>query len=111
MKRFMAFYMAPISAIAQLAKAAPAQRQAGMEAWMAWAKKNEQSIVDMGAPLGKAMQMAASGAKNGSGKMTGFSILQGPSLRSMTKVFRKHPHLAIKGATIEVVEVMPLPGR
>ena len=111
MKKFMAFYVAPISAIAQLAKSTPAQRKAGMEAWMAWWKKNEGAVIDLGAPLGKGKSIAVSGAKDGTGKMTGYSILQGETLGAVTKIFKDHPHLSIKGATIELVEVMPTPGQ
>lgn len=55
--------------------------------------------------------MTASDATEGSGKMTGYSVLQGETLSKVARIFKGHLHLGIKGATIEVVEVMPLPGQ
>ena len=57
MKRFVAIYLGSATALAQW-KATDDQKRkelekAGMDAWMKWVKKNEASIVDHGAPLGK----------------------------------------------------------
>lgn len=110
MKKFMALYVAPMSVMEQLAKSTPEQTKAGMEAWMAWSKKNAKSVLDLGAPLGKAKRVVKSGAKNSNNEITGYSIIQGGSLAAVTKIFSGHPHLRLPGASIEVVEVMPSPG-
>jgi hypothetical protein len=110
MKKFMAFYVAPMSVMQQLAQSTPEQTKAGMQAWMAWSKKNAKSVVDLGAPLGKGKRVAKSGAKNSASEITGYSILQGSSLAGITKIFTGHPHLKLPGASIEVIEVMPTPG-
>jgi hypothetical protein len=52
MARFMVVYRAQVSAVEKMANADPAQAQAGMDAWMAWAKEAGEAIVDLGMPLG-----------------------------------------------------------
>jgi hypothetical protein len=41
MKKFIALYLAPTSALEQMKKATPEQMKAGMDAWMAWFRKHE----------------------------------------------------------------------
>jgi len=110
MKKFIALYLAPISSIDQMKKATPEQMKAGMDAWMKWAKKNEKSIVDLGAPLGKTKRINAAGISDTKNGITGYSIVQGDSLDSVTATFDGHPHLQMQGALIEVLECMPIPG-
>jgi hypothetical protein len=77
---------------------------------MKWAKKNEKSIVDLGAPLGKTKRINAAGISDTKNGITGYSIVQGDSLDSVSKIFDGHPHLQMHGALIEVLECMPIPG-
>ncbi len=51
MTKFMVLYRSALSARDQMASATPEQAKAGMEAWMAWAGKAGDAIVDLGAPL------------------------------------------------------------
>jgi len=53
MAKFMVLYRSPYTAEEQMANASPEQAQAGMEAWMAWAKEAGDAVVDLGMPLGK----------------------------------------------------------
>ncbi|MGZ5147888.1 MAG: hypothetical protein ACXWCP_30505, partial [Burkholderiales bacterium] len=97
MKKFVALYLAPISAIDQMKKATPEQMKAGMDAWMKWAKKNEKSIVELGTPLGKTKRINAAGISDTKNGITGYSIVQGDSLDSVATIFDGHPHLQMQG--------------
>ena len=110
MKKFIALYLAPISTLEQMKKATPEQMKAGMEGWMRWAKKNKKSIVELGAPLGKTKRITAAGVSDTRNGITGYSLVQGDSLDSVTALFEGHPHLHMQGAFIEVLECMPIPG-
>src|SRR5213595_1202728 len=50
--RFLVLYRARMTAAEQMAQGSPEQAQAGMDAWMAWAQRAGEAIVDMGSPLG-----------------------------------------------------------
>ena len=80
MKKFLVLYKAPTSGFEQMKTATPEQHKAGMEAWMAWGKKAQGAIVDMGAPLGKGMRVTKAGqATPISNDLGGYSVLQAES--------------------------------
>ena len=110
MKKFMALYMAERAAIDQMMKGTPEQMKAGMDAWMTWYKTNEKAVAELGAPLGKTKRIDQNGAADAQNGITGYTIVEGDSLESVSKIFEGHPHLAMPGCTIELLEVMPVPG-
>ncbi len=107
MKKYMVLYRTTTTAQEQMAKATPEQAKAGMEAWMAWAKRAGSAIVDMGSPLGA--NETVGGAAT-AGNLGGFSILQADSLANVKKALDGHPHLHMPGNTIQVLEYLPIPG-
>jgi hypothetical protein len=110
MKKFLVLYKAPSSSFEQAMKASPEQQKAGMDAWMAWGKKAAASIVDMGAPLGKSLRVTKGGASPTTNDLGGYSILQAESKEALAEVLKGHPHFMMQDGSIEVVEVMPMPG-
>jgi hypothetical protein len=111
MGRFVVLYNAPASAREQMASATPEQAQAGMQAWMTWAGEAGSAIVDLGAPLQPVARIADSGASSDSGSETsGYSVLQADDRAALEALLEKHPHLTMPGASIEVLEVLPIPG-
>src|SRR5262245_32998770 len=111
MKKYMALYMAPAATIRALMKSmTPEASRTEMDAWMAWAKANETSIVDLGMPLGKTKRVSATGLADTKNQITGYSIVQGASAAAVAKIFRKHPHLKLKGASVDLLDVVQLPG-
>src|SRR5450631_4618493 len=111
MKKFLVLYKAPTTAFDQMKNATPEQQKAGMDAWMTWSKKAAGSIVDMGAPLGKSLHVTKGGsATPASNDLGGFSILQAESKEALAETLKGHPHFMMPEGTIDVVEVMPIPG-
>ena len=113
MKKFVALYLAPAAAIAQMrehVQKAPESAKAGMDAWMQWAKQHEESIVELGAPLGKTKQITAGGAADTKNDITGYSIVQADTHDAAARIFDGHPALRMPGGSIEVLECMPIPG-
>jgi hypothetical protein len=110
MKKFMALYLAPVSALEQMAKSTPEQMKAGMDAWMKWAEKNKKAITELGAPLGKTKRVTDKGVSATKNEITGYSIVQAETHDSAAKLFEGHPHFHVPGASIEVMEVTPIPG-
>ncbi|HEX3499497.1 MAG TPA: hypothetical protein VHT04_09245 [Stellaceae bacterium] len=112
MKKFMVLYMAPGAEFEKTMKnATPEQQKNGMDAWMKWMNANKASIVDGGAPLGKAKRVDSKGASNTKNEIGGYSVVQAESHDAATKMFgQDHPHLHMPGAWIEIVEIMPMPG-
>ena len=110
MKKFLVLYKAPLSAFEQMSQATPEQQQAGMAAWMAWAQKAASSIVDMGAPLGTSLRVTPSSTEATRNELGGYSILQAESKEALAATLDGHPHFMMPGGSIEIVEIMPVPG-
>jgi hypothetical protein len=91
-------------------KSTPEQQKAGMEAWTAWSKKAAASIVDMGAPLGKSLRVTKTGSSPTTNDLGGFSVLQADSKEALAEKLKGHPHFMMPDGTIEIVELMPMPG-
>jgi hypothetical protein len=110
MKKFLVLYKAPSASFEQMMKATPEQQAAGMDAWMAWATKASNAIVDMGAPLGKSLKVTSAGPSPTRNDLGGFSILQGESKEAVAEALKDHPHFMTPDGFIEIVEMMPMPG-
>jgi hypothetical protein len=112
MKRFLVLYRSPVSASEQLANATPEQMQAGMQAWMSWAERAGDAVVDLGSPLGGGTRIAGGSVSGDDTDATGFSIVQAESAEDAAELFRDHPHLGMPGggSSIEIFELLPLPG-
>ncbi|HEY3802654.1 MAG TPA: hypothetical protein VGL61_08590 [Kofleriaceae bacterium] len=111
MKKFLVLYKASQSSFDQMKKATPEQQKAGMEAWMGWSKKAGSSIVDMGAPLGKSVRVAKGGAVSpATNELGGFSVMQAESKEALAASMKEHPHFMAPDSSIEIVELMPMPG-
>ncbi|HEX6464903.1 MAG TPA: hypothetical protein VFZ98_10630 [Vicinamibacterales bacterium] len=107
--KFLILYHSTVSARDQMAGATPEQMKAGMEAWMAWANSAKGAIVDLGAPVGNGVTMTSPSAESPStSSIGGFSVLQADSKAALLKTLSGHPHFRAPGASIEVLEFMPM---
>ncbi len=111
MKKFLVLYRASQSGFEQMMKASPEQQQAGMDAWMTWGQKAAGLLVDMGAPLGKAVKLTKAGDVSASpNDLGGYSIMQAESKEALAAQLREHPHFMMPDGWIEIVDVMTIPG-
>lgn len=110
MKQFLVLYKSSVPAAQQIASATPEQMKAGMDLWTAWAQHAQKAIVDLGMPLGNPKEIAGASVHPSDSKVSGFSILQAESESSLTDLLKNHPHHHAPGASIEVLEMIPMPG-
>lgn len=106
MSKFMILYRAPQSAREQLANSTPEQMEAGLAAWRTWSNKVGYAISDLGSPLAHTTHVGA-GTASGDG-VTGYSIIEAGSADEVGTILDGHPHLAMPGASIEVLELIPV---
>ena len=111
MKKFLILYTAPTPAREQMQKSTPEEMKKGMEPWMAWKDKLGDKLVDMGMPLGNAMTVTKNDVMPGDAEVVGYSVLQADSIDEAVEMVKNHPHLQwMEGCTVEVHEMMPMPG-
>lgn len=111
MKKFVVLYIAAQSAQAQMAESTPEAAQEGMKAWMEWAGRAGDGIVDMGTPLGTGKEITATGSSEATTGVAGYGILQAEDLAGAEALLEGHPHLMMPGASIQVYESLDLPDR
>ena len=112
LKTYLVTYHSPASAMKKMQTASKEEMEAGMNAWMSWAKKCGNNLVEMGAPLSGSVNLKATGGATPSKrKITGYSILQAENMTAAKKLLKGHPHLSwTKGCEIEVHEAMSMGG-
>jgi hypothetical protein len=110
MKKFVVLYLGPKAAQEQMQESSPEAAQEGMKAWMEWAQRAGDGIVDMGNPLGAGKEITATGTSDSSTGVAGYGILQADDLAGAQALVDGHPHLMMPGASIQVYESLDLPG-
>jgi hypothetical protein len=114
MKRFLVTYLAPASVIDEWKKTNPETRKAAEEKmqsdWKKWMSEHARIFVDNGAGVGKTRRVTVQGSADGRNDIMLYAIVQAESHEAASKMFEDHPHLGIPQASIEVMEIHPLPG-
>ncbi|WP_372729747.1 hypothetical protein [Nocardioides sp.] len=109
MTKFMFIYQSP-----PMPADAPEWTQEQMEAelgrWMAWAGRVGEGMVDFGAPLAADAAVTADGVTDSQSQISGYTILEAADLDAAKALADGHPHLAMPGASIEILQVQPVPG-
>ena len=77
---------------------------------MTWSKKAAATIVDMGGPLGKSLRVTPSGASPSVNDLGGFSILRAETKEALAESLKGHPHFTMPEGSIDIIELMPIPG-
>jgi hypothetical protein len=102
----MVLYRGQVSARDRLANATPEERRAGLEAWRAWGTRVRYALADFGTPLAHTAHVGP-GAASTDG-VSGYSIIEAGSADEVETVLDGHPHLAMPGSSIEILEIIPV---
>jgi len=113
MKKYIVIYHAPAEAMPQTGDVSPEEAMKGMEAWMVWAEKCGEKLIDMGTPLADGLRLlTGGGSENSAMQVVGYSILEAENMQDAHDLLTGHPHLGWNNAcAIEVHEAQPLPGQ
>ena len=113
MNKFLVTYLAPAAVIDDWKKTEPEKRKAAEEKmqaeWKQWMSDHGKMIADRGAGVGKTKRVTAEGTSNVRNDIMLYSIVEAESHEAAAKMFEGHPHLQIPRASIEVMEISPLP--
>lgn len=107
MKKYLVLYRSSVPAKEQMMQMTPEQRKASMDAWTSWGEKAGSALVEWGAPTGDSTLLRGT---PGPGHIGGYSIVRAESLDAARRLFDGHPHFEDPGASIELLELLPLPG-
>lgn len=101
--------MAPVAEMEKMmTNMTPEEMEESMAEWNAWMESKKDSIVDMGAPLGKTKRVTAHGIEDVKNEVGGYTIVQANSHQEAAELLQDGPHFKIPGAYIDVLKVMPM---
>lgn len=103
MSKFLVLYRSTVSAADQMATAEPDSGAESMKAWMDWAQRAGDAIIELGSPT-----QTVDGGEPGS-FIGGYSIMQASDAEALQGVLADHPHRGW-GGTIEILEMLEIPG-
>jgi hypothetical protein len=112
MKKFVVLYMGPKAAQEQMLESSPEAAQEGMKAWLQWADRAGDGVLDMGNPLIAGKEVTATGVSeiSSTNHIGGYGIIQAEDMEGAQALLDGHPHLMMPGGSIRVYESLDLPG-
>jgi hypothetical protein len=115
MKKYLVLYrsegaMNGPSVSEMFANTPPEQLAAGMAVWKAWQDKCGSAIIDLGTPLEKSTTVTGGSVTRGKTSITGYGFLQAGSIDEAAALMKDPPHFFAPGASIEILECVPMPG-
>lgn len=111
MARFMLLYQSDAQAEDLMASASAGEMQAGMDEWIAWREKaGGAEAVEFGLPLQPRTHFEDGRESDSRSRASGYSIVTAGSLDEVVQLISDHPHLHRPGSSIEVLELLAMPG-
>lgn len=111
MAKYMVLYNSTASASELMAKADPEEMKASMDEWIAWRDEASKSVkVDFGMPLQAVSHITPDAVTESHSQTSGYSIVAGESKAAIIELLQTHPHLKRPGASIDVLEMLSMPG-
>jgi hypothetical protein len=114
MSRFLVLYIAPAAVIDEW-KNTPAEKRKEaeekmMQDWRNWMAGHAKLFADKGAGVGKTKRITAEGVADARNDIMLYAIVEAESHDAAARAFDNHPHFGIPRASIEVMQLNPLPG-
>lgn len=95
-----------------MARSTPEERQAGLAAWNKWRAEAEETLhFEFGAVVQSVAHIQQSGSPNAYNEASNYAFAEANAKDDVIKTLQSHPHLQRKGASIDVLEVSPMPGQ
>lgn len=111
MPKYMILHNAPEPAREFMAKFTQEQMQAGMASWIAWKEEAEKKVAfEFGNPMQAVARVTPGGVIESDNQASGYSMIVADSKELALEVLRNHPHLQREGATMDVLEIVTMPG-
>ena len=111
MAKYLVLYNASVSARELMANATPEQMKASMDEWIAWRDDASKTAkVDFGLPLQAVGHVTPDDVTDSDSDVSGYAILEGDSQDAILELLKTHPHLKRADASIDVLEMLSMPG-
>lgn len=107
MPKFMILYRSEMDA-SEAMGGAPEEMEASMKEWMVWGEEAAKMIsFEFGLPL---LPRHHFGADAPASDVSGYSTIEADDKDTVHELMENHPHLKMEGNSIDVLEMIPMPG-
>jgi hypothetical protein len=111
MAKFMILYSSDLKASELMANSSPEQVKASMGEWIKWRENASKTFkIDFGLPLEPVNNVTSAGITPSDCRVGGYTIADGTSMVDLLELLKSHPHLKRPGASIDVFEMLMMPG-
>jgi hypothetical protein len=111
MAKFMVLYSSAMKASQLMANASMDQMKASMAEWQKWKDNASKTAkIDFGLPLEAVKHITPEGPSESASMIGGYSIMEGESKEAIVELMKTHPHLKRPGASIDLLEMISMPG-
>lgn len=107
----MVLYNSTLSASETMANATPDEMQTSMTEWIEWQNQaNTKVKIEFGLPLQAVSNVGPAGLSESASLVSGYATADAESEDALLEILKTHPHLKRQGATIDVFEMLSMPG-
>lgn len=111
MAKFLILYNGSAQASELMANSTPEEMRTSMDEWIKWKDDASKTIkVDFGMPLEAVSRVSPDGVTDCDNQASGYSIVEGESKEAVIELLKSHPHLKRSDASIDVLEMLSMPG-
>ncbi len=110
MTKFMILYKSDLSGQELMSRASAEEMQSSMQEWMTWKDSLPESIdFEWGLPLQAKSEVTPTSVKHSQNTASGYAIMEGDK-GEIEENLKSHPHLKRGGSSIDVLEMLHMPG-
>jgi hypothetical protein len=111
MAKFMILYSSTMDANETMANATPEEMKASMNDWIKWQEEAGKTFkMEWGLPLQPVGKVSSTGITDSDSHVSGYATAEGESKDALLELLKSHPHLQRPGASIDLLEMLPMPG-
>jgi hypothetical protein len=111
MAKYLVLHNSSVTAEELMSNSTPEQMQAGIAEWIKWKENVDKNVkIEFGMPLQLVGRVISGGITDSDSRVTGYSFVEGESKEEVIKVLQTHPHLARADASLDVLEMVSMPG-
>ena len=111
MAKYMMLYNSDVSPKDMMANASAEEMKVSMGEWLQWRDEAAKKFkVEFGMPMQVVTRISPDGAGDSDSHVSGHGTLEGDSFDDLVEILKSHPHLKRPGASIDVFEILGMPG-